>query len=58
MNIGYTMGELREMTPVDIKPEHTEETYAELVKSLFAGERETLVFETVHCRKDGTHYDV
>lgn len=56
-NIGYTMDELRELTPVDIEPEYTAESINELVVPLLSGEQKQLVVETVHSRKDGTLYD-
>ncbi|MFT5523282.1 MAG: two-component system sensor kinase FixL [Pirellulaceae bacterium] len=57
-NLGYSMKELRDLTPVDIKPEFTKELFAELVVPLNTGKEEQLIFETVHRRKDGSRYDV
>ena len=57
-NTGYSSKEFRQLTPVDIKPEFTAEQFAELVKPLRDGSKETLVFKTVHQRKDGTTYPV
>lgn len=57
-NIGYSLDELRRLTPPDIKPDFTPERFRALVQPLRDGERETLVFETRHQRKDGTLYDV
>ncbi len=57
-NLGYSMDELSQLTPVDLKPEFTEEAFAELTRPLLQGAREQVVFETVHRRKDGTTYDV
>ncbi|QDT12672.1 PAS domain S-box protein [Planctomycetes bacterium K23_9] len=57
-NIGYTLDDLRQMSPVDIKPYHTAETFSELILPLVNGQEDMLVFETEHCRKDGSHYDV
>ena len=57
-NIGYSMNELQHMTPVDIEPEYSEERFAELVAPLVSGKVGQLVFETVHRRKDCSHYDV
>ena len=57
-NIGYSMEELASMTPIDIKPEYTEEAFRDMVQPLVSGEREVLVFETVHHRKDGSDYPV
>jgi PAS domain S-box-containing protein len=57
-NIGYSMEELASMTPIDIKPEYTEEPFRAMVQPLVSGEREVLVIETVHRRKDGSDYPV
>ncbi len=56
-NLGYTLEEMMNLTPLDIKPEYTLETFEELIKPLRDGEREQIVFETVHQRKDGSTYD-
>ncbi|MBF8259596.1 MAG: Blue-light-activated protein, partial [Actinobacteria bacterium] len=57
-NIGYSMEELASMTPIDIKPEYTKEPFRAMVQPLVSGEREVLVIETVHRRKDGSDYPV
>ena len=57
-NLGYSIEELREMTPVDIKPEMTPKSFAELVQPLRDGALEKIQFETIHRRKDGTDYPV
>lgn len=57
-NLGYTLDELKAMTPVDIKPEFTEAAFRQLLAPLAEGRQEELVFETTHRRKDGTHYPV
>ncbi|MEZ6108844.1 MAG: ATP-binding protein [Pirellulaceae bacterium] len=57
-NIGYSMEELRRMRPVDIKPDHTFETFAKLVQPLLDGSSRIIQFETVHRRKDGSTYPV
>jgi len=57
-NLGYTMEELAELTPWDLKPEISRDAFMDLVKPLLHGELGRLDFETVHRRKDGTDYDV
>lgn len=57
-NLGYSMEELRKMTPLDIKPEHTMETFNDLIEPLCSGGQEQIVFDTVHQRKDGSTYPV
>ena len=57
-NLGYTMDELRKLTPVDLKPEFTLETYRALIAPLLKGERDVITFEAVHRRKDRSRYPV
>lgn len=57
-NLGYSMEELRELTPIDIKPQLTAEAFAELVQPLRTGELPVRHFETIHRRKDGSDYNV
>lgn len=55
-NLGYTLGELLQMTPLDIKPEFTEAMFRELVDPLVTGDEEKIVFNTLHQRKNGSVY--
>ena len=57
-NLGYPTRVIRQMTPLDIKPEFTQESFAELVRPLLAGDKDMQVFETVHKRADGSTYPV
>ncbi|WP_316977288.1 PAS domain S-box protein [Shumkonia mesophila] len=57
-NIGYSLEELRRLTPLDIEPDFTRERFEALVAPLRSGEQDTLLFEARHRRKDGTTYDV
>lgn len=57
-NLGYSMRELSELTAVDIKPNYTAEAFDEVIRPLRDGETESLIFETVHQRKDGSIYPV
>ncbi len=57
-NLGYTIDELRRMTPLDIKPEYTQEQFQRLVEPLRSGTRDQVMFETVHQRRDGSRYPV
>ncbi len=57
-NLGYSMAELREMTPLSFKPEFTAESFSELVKPLRNGSKKKIQFETIHQRKDGSQYPV
>jgi two-component system cell cycle sensor histidine kinase/response regulator CckA len=58
LNLGYTLEEMRSMTPVDIKPLHTVESFRALIAPLVDGTIPKIVFRTDHRRKDGTRYPV
>lgn len=57
-NLGYSADEFSSMTPLDIKPEFTAESFAELLRPLRDGTETLITFNTVHQRKDGSRYDV
>ncbi len=57
-NLGYTIEELRTMTPVDIQPQFSTGSFAKSIEPLRTGEQPELVFTTVHRRKDQTMYPV
>ncbi len=57
-NLGYNMEELKGLTPLDLKPEFTQESFAALIAPLRQGEKERINFTTVHRRKDGSDYPV
>lgn len=57
-NLGYSIEELAELTPWDLKPLVTREEFLTLIEPLRAGDVERLDFDTVHRRKDGTDYNV
>jgi PAS domain S-box-containing protein len=49
---------MMELTPVDIKPEFTDETFRQVLEPLTTGEKDQIVIETLHRRKNGTTYPV
>lgn len=57
-NLGYSLEALKQLTPVDLKPGFTPESFARVLEPLRSGLRKTIKFETVHCRKDGSEYPV
>lgn len=57
-NLGYTMDELRVMTPWDLKPEYTREKFLTHIEPLRNGKVKQLNFETTHKRNDGSIYPV
>jgi PAS domain S-box-containing protein len=57
-NLGYTLEQMRDMTPLDIKPEMNAHQFDDLVKPLRTGEKEMIEFNTAHRRADGSSYPV
>jgi PAS domain S-box-containing protein len=57
-SLGYSEDELRQLTPPDLEPSFTRKSFEELIAPLRNGERQSLLFETFHRRKDGTTYPV
>lgn len=57
-NLGYTLDQMRTMTPLDIKPDLNRESFGRLISPLLTGKRDRVRFQTRHQRKDGTSYDV
>jgi PAS domain S-box-containing protein len=55
-NLGYSAAELLMMSPLDIKPRFTKETFRALVDPVVSGAVGHIDFETLHQRKDGTTY--
>ncbi len=56
--VGYVQKEMLNMTPVDIKPEYDEPRFRELIQPLLEGSRQSITFETVHQRKNGSQVPV
>ena len=57
-NLGYSIQELEQMTPVQIKPEMTQECFDEMIAPLRNGQKQRCEFTTVHRRKNGSDYPV
>jgi diguanylate cyclase (GGDEF)-like protein/PAS domain S-box-containing protein len=57
-NLGYTMDELRALTPLDLKPEFDAEKFGRLIEPLRSGAQSVVRFATSHRRKDGSLYPV
>ncbi len=55
-NLGYSMAELKEMTPMDITPGLTAEMFRNTASSLVSGTRSALRFKIRHRRRDGSTY--
>ncbi|MGV3611964.1 MAG: PAS domain S-box protein [Fluviicola sp.] len=57
-NLGYSEQEIKELTPININPGFTEESFRELSDPLILKEKEKIVFLAKHERKDGSVYPV
>lgn len=57
-NTGFSMEELSEMTPLDLKQEMTRDAFEELIQPLREGRRKKIDFQATHRRKNGTSYPV
>lgn len=57
-NLGYSMEQLYAMTPLDIKPEVTAESFHDMLRPLIDHQIPIQVFQTVHQRADGSTYPV
>lgn len=57
-NLNYSHEEMLRLTPLDLKPKFTKETFEEMIRPLRSKEKSLIVFETLHKRKDGTIYPV
>ncbi|RZS93947.1 PAS domain S-box protein [Aquimarina brevivitae] len=57
-NLGYSLNEIRNLTPLDLKPEYSSSSFQELVAPLRKKEKQRVIFFTHHKRKDGSLYPV
>lgn len=57
-NIGYSIEELKGMTPLDLKPHFQEKEFKTNLDVLLKNNVDKIEFETIHQRKDGTRYPV
>ena len=57
-NLGYSLDELKNMTPLDIKPEYDFVLFTDVIKPLINKEQNQITIETVHQRKNSTQYPV
>lgn len=57
-NLGYSLEELHRLTPLDLKPEFTQESFERLLYPLRRGSSEQVTFVTQNRRKDGSLYPV
>ena len=56
--LGYTLAEMQQLTPLAIKPDLTEPQFREMLAPLRDSNKDTLTFTTRHRRKDGSFLPV
>ena len=56
INMGYSLDEMKKMTPLDIKPRFTPEIFSDTINPLLNEEKRIVTFNTVHKRKDESTY--
>ena len=56
--LGYEREEMAAMTPVEVKPLFTQESFRALLAPLVAGEKQSLTYETQHQHKSGLQFPV
>jgi len=57
-NLGYTLDELKNMTPTDINAGYSSKNLLMKLKPLLEGKTNVITFETINNRKDGSSYSV
>ncbi|GAB2629128.1 PAS domain S-box protein [Belliella aquatica] len=57
-NLGFSEQEIKELTPLDLKPEFTATTFNQLLNPLVTKEKEKIIFLSNHKRKNGSFYPV
>ncbi|RLB87032.1 MAG: hypothetical protein DRH26_16410, partial [Deltaproteobacteria bacterium] len=57
-NLGYTLAEFLKLTPLDVHPKLTPRSFSKQIRFLINGEKDSIVFESIHKRKDHSFYDV
>ena len=57
-NLGYSLAEIQQRTPLDLKPDYTPESFQQLLAPLLRHEQPIQIFKTVHRRADGSLYPI
>lgn len=58
LNLGYSLEEIKKLTPIDIAPDYPKLSFNQLVAPLKNNELEKVILFSNHKRKDGTLYPV
>ncbi len=57
-NLGFSMDELKTMTPLDLKKDMKPYSFAQILEELTSGRKNVVVFRTAHYRKNRSSYPV
>ncbi len=57
-NLGYTLEQMRELTPMDLKQDMPESEFLNYINQLRTGEKSNVVFQSTHTRADKSKYPV
>ena len=57
-NLGYRQTEALQLTPLDLMPAFSEKLFKDTLRNIDANSSRKIIFEAVHCRKNGTRYPV
>lgn len=57
-NLQRSVEELKQLTPLDLKPAFDRQSFEQLLLPLRSGEKDQIVFETFHRRADGSDYPI
>ena len=58
LNLGYSEQEIKNLTPLDLKPDYNIDSFNQLVAPLVKNKKKKIIFFTKHKRKDGSLYPV
>src|SRR5690606_22565065 len=57
-NLGYSLAEIIQMTPLDIKKNLNRKTFNSYINEMLSAQTEQVIFETEHYRADGSTYPI
>ncbi|MFT7384826.1 MAG: PAS domain S-box-containing protein, partial [Urechidicola sp.] len=57
-NLGYTLAEMQQLTPMAVMPDMTQAQFAEIIIPLLNGSQASVIFRAEHQRKDLSRYPV
>jgi PAS domain S-box-containing protein len=57
-NLGYTLEQLQQNTILGLHPESGIESFGAMIEQLRRGEQESITYQTVQARADGSNYPV